>query len=245
MKKRTNKINLQEIFLELQKEMVLNLSGNRKIIMHSVAKGDASELNWINMLNKYLPRRYKVDKAFVLDHEGTLSEQIDLVVYDHQYSPFLFHRDGAIYVPAESVYAIFEVKQSVDKKVIEQAGDKAASVRKLKRTSVDIPHAGGKFSAREPFRILAGILSLGSDWKDPLGKRFEKTLNKLDEHQKIDLGCILEFGGFEVKYGSTIVVEKSGRGNALIFFFVRLLERLQELGTALAIDISAYAKVLG
>ena len=141
-----NKVDLKKIFLGLQEEMVSRLSTNREVITHPGTKGDASELKWIEMLNNYLPQRYKVDKAFVLDSEGARSEQIDVVVYDRQYSPFLFHEGGAIYIPSESVYAVFEVKQSLNKDAIEYAGGKVESVRKLKRTSVKIPHAGGTFS---------------------------------------------------------------------------------------------------
>ena len=143
-----NKIDLREIFLNLQSQMITKLSSNREIIKHPGTKGDASELNWIQMLNDYLPQRYKVDKAFILDSTGNLSDQIDIVIYDQQYSPFLFHQDDAKFIPAESVYAVFEVKQSIYKKYIEYSGKKIASVRSLKRTSIPIPHAGGKYEPK-------------------------------------------------------------------------------------------------
>ncbi len=238
-------MDLKKIFMNLQKQMISRLSANSKIINHPTAKGDASELNWIEMLNTYLPKRYKVDKAFVLDHEGTLSEQIDLVIYDHQYSPFLFNQDNALYIPSESVYAVFEIKQNINKDVIEYAGKKAESVRKLKRTSTSIRHAGGKFAPKKPFKILAGILSLGCDWKPPFSDGLKRVLNDLKEKQRIDLGCSLRSGGFEVKYSRRYVnFESSKCDDALIFFFLRLLDRLQKLGTVPAMDISKYGKVL-
>jgi hypothetical protein len=245
MRKRINKIDLKKIFMNLQRQMISRLSANSKIINHPTAKGDASELNWIKMLNTYLPKRYKVDKAFVLDHEGILSEQIDLVIYDHQYSPFLFYQDNALYIPSESVYAVFEIKQNINKDVIEYAGKKAESVRKLKRTSASIPHAGGRFAPKKPFKILAGVLSLGCDWKPPFGDGLEHVLNGLKEKQRIDLGCCLRSGGFEAKYnGRYIKLEKSEYNDALIFFFLRLLDRLQKLATVPAMDISKYGKAL-
>ena len=73
----------------------------------------AQPQNWLEMLNTYLPERYKADSAFVMDHRGRLSEQIDVVIYDRQYSPLLFKQDGVLYVPAESVYAVFDVKQDM------------------------------------------------------------------------------------------------------------------------------------
>lgn len=238
------KVNLENIFMNLQKQMIAKLSADKEIIIHPGTKGDASELNWLKMLDTYLPKRYKVDRAFILDSEGDLSEQIDIVIYDRHYSPFLFHQDNAIYIPSESVYAVFEVKQSINKEVIEYAGGKAGSARRLKRTSVPIPHAGGEYEPKEPFEILAGILALGSDWKPPLGNSFKKVLIGLDKFKRINLGCVLQSGGFEIEYEKKIRITKSENNEALIFFFMKFLERLQKLGTIPAMDISKYGKVL-
>jgi len=238
------RVDLKQIFMKLQNQMIAQLSANREIITHPGTKGGASELNWIEMLNTYLPERYKVDKAFILDSGGDLSEQIDIVIYDKQYSPFLFHQDGAIYIPAESVYAVFEVKQTISKEKIEYAGNKFASVRRLKRTSVPISHAGGEYKAKEHFKILSGILALESDWKPPLGSSLIKSLDSLNKPKRIDLGCVLRAGSFEVSYEPTVKLDKSKKENSLIFFFLKLLNLLQRLGTVPALDISEYGKFL-
>ena len=230
--------------MNLQKQMIAKLSANREILLHPGTKGDSTELNWMKMLAVYLPKRYKVDKAFVLDSNGDLSEQIDLVIYDQQYSPFLFNQDGALYIPAESVYAVFEIKQTMNRKTILYAGDKAQSVRRLKRTTSSIPHAGGVFKPKEHFEIVAGILCLESDLSPPFGAAFKNALKSLDVSQRINLGCVLKRGGFEITYGKSIVIKKSDDYDALIFFFLRLLTSLQRLGTVPAMDISKYEKVL-
>jgi len=241
---KNNKIDLRAIFMKLQEQMISKLSTDGLAISHPTAKGDASELNWIDMLDKYLPKRYKVDKAFVLDFEGSLSEQIDVVVYDRHYSPFLFDQDGTKYIPSESVYAVFEVKQDLNKEAIEYAGRKAESVRRLKRTSVTIPHAGGKFRPKEPPEIIAGILTLGSSWRMPFAGKLKNTCSKLNGWQEINLGCSLQCGAFEADYGEIFKVKTSKSQDSLIFFFIRLLGRLQAVGTIPAIDISEYGRVL-
>src|SRR5215469_2344855 len=96
-----NRLNLRNIFLRLQQQMIATLQAEREIIQHSGTKGASTELRWLKMMQSYLPRRYCVDRAFVLDCDGSLSEQIDTVIYDRQYSPFLFNQDEAKYVPAE------------------------------------------------------------------------------------------------------------------------------------------------
>lgn len=239
-----NKIDLRQVFMKLQEQMIAKLATDGSVIRHPTTKGDASELNWIDVLSRYLPERYSVDKAFVLDCEGTLSEQIDVVVYDRQYSPFLFNQDNAIYIPSESVYAVFEVKPSLSKQVVEYAAQKAMTVRRLKRTSIPIPHAGGQYRPKKPFDIIAGVLTLTSDWKPGLGSSLISVCTGLNSMEQIDLGCCLRCGGFDLRYGSKVKIEKSGQDEALIFFFLRFLQRLQGVGTTVAMDISKYAAVL-
>jgi hypothetical protein len=51
-----------------------------------------------------------VATAHVVDRLGAFSEQIDVAVFDRQYSPFIFYYQGQTIIPAESVYAVFEAK---------------------------------------------------------------------------------------------------------------------------------------
>jgi len=243
MSQQQNKVDLKRLFMRLQKQMIDRLQTHKEI-PHTTTKGDASELNWIEMLRTYLPIRYAVDKALVLDSDGNLSEQQDVVIYDRQYSALLFDQDDAMFIPAESVYAVFEVKPTINKGHIEYAGRKVQSVRILKRTSAIIPYVEGEYSPKKHFEILGGILALSSDWQPALGKPFEKALSGIDKSERLDLGCVLQAGGFEVHYDDPLGVEKSAEEEALIFFFLRLFARLQSLGTAPAIDVSEYAKVL-
>ena len=60
----------------------------------------------------YLPHRYQAETAHVVDSRGAFSQQIDVVVFDRQYSPFIFKFQRQTIVPAESVYAA--VKEYVD-----------------------------------------------------------------------------------------------------------------------------------
>ena len=241
----TDRIDLKTIFLSLQKQMIENLSSDREIIFHPSAKGDASELNWIEWLRLYLPKRYSVDKAFVIDSKNHFSQQLDLVIYDRQYSPFVFNQNNAIYIPAESVYAVFEVKQEINKEYMIYAGDKIKSVRELNRTSAPIIHAGGKIDVPKlPFRIIGGILTLSSGWVDVFGERFINILKEYKENSQVDIGCVLEKGSFIVDYNNGFSVNKSSKEEALIYFFLNLLIQLQNLGSVPAIDIFLYAKVL-
>ena len=81
--------------------------------------------------------------GMVIDCEGNVSEQIDIIIYDALYTPFVFNKDGVKLIPAESVYAVFEAKQdAAQNDNIKYAGQKVETVRRLKRTSTKIVNAG-------------------------------------------------------------------------------------------------------
>lgn len=218
------------------------MGASQAALTHPGAKGEASETNWIEMLQKHLPHRYRADRAFVIDSNGKSSDQIDVVIYDRQYTPLLYNQDGQMFVPAESVYAVFEVKQNLDKAHIEYAGIKAASVRRLHRTSARIAHAGGQYQPREPFPIMAGILTYQSSWSPPFGEALKEVLQSRSKMEQLDIGCAVAHGAFEATYqDGDFVGHSTHEGElGLVYFFFRLLERLQCLGTVTAIDYNTY-----
>src|SRR5436305_796688 len=149
---------LQRAFASEQSCLVAKLRSSDRIV-HDGDRGEVNEQYFIDVLRHYLPNRYTVHKASILDSDGQISDSIDVVVYDRQYTPTLLDSDSHRYVPAEAVYAIFECKPKINKYYLEYAGEKAASVRRLKRTSVAIPHAGGSYPPKPLFDIITGILA--------------------------------------------------------------------------------------
>ena len=238
----SEKRKLTELFAALQKEMIAKADFSTAV-NHPVDKGDNSEANWINWFNTYFPQRYRAVKATVFDSRGNMSDQIDIVLYDAQYSYLGFNENDILYVPAESVYAVFEVKQILNKGNMEYAGEKAESVRKLYRTSTEIPYAKGKYPPKQLHRILAGILVIESGWKSPYSKPFKKCIDAYSEMQQIDCGCILTEGSFFYDYEKG-VLNTSIKEEALVYFFLNFLILLQDIGTVPAIDLAEYAKVL-
>jgi hypothetical protein len=247
-------IDLAEVFRRVQQEMLSQLAVGR-MFEHASASGAASEHHWIELFNRYLPQRYRAAPAFVVDHTGSRSRQIDIAIFDNLYSPLLFPHDSGIHIPAESVYAVFEVKPTFSRQWLRDAFTKAESVRALRRTSVPIISGGNHRARITPRPILAGLLATGSVWTPGT---FEANLRPALKDAPLDLGCCLEQGSFET-IGKTI--RKSARAvsrrthparrirvsqpsESLIFFILRLLDRLRAMGTAPAADLMQYARGL-
>jgi len=242
----TNRTSLATLMDGLQQRLVQALTHGRDVLPHPTEVGDNAELQWIEMLTDFLPKRYATAKAFVLDVNGTTSDQLDVVIYDQQYSPQIFKNpNGTVYVPAESVYAVFDAKQDLDRDNILYAAAKVESVRRMERTSAPIPHAGGTYEPKEPPRILGGILALGSDWSPALGEPLLKAVRDTgDDLTRLDIGCAAGAGAFRVMAGVEIVLETwDDPAGTLVWFVSRLLAMLQAMATVPAIDISRWADV--
>jgi len=233
---------LREAFATEQECLIPQLKSSNRIV-HAGDRGEVNEQHFIDFLRKYLPNRYTVEKAIVLDSEGNVSQSIDVVVFDRQYTPTLLDNDKHRYVPAEAVYAVFECKPTIDKGYLEYASDKAASVRKLKRTSVDIYTASGKIPAKQHFEIVAGILAIDVDWKDGFGESFREIHEKLPQEGAIDCGFAATGASFDTFAGPGAYTFGPPE-NALAHFAFRLLWKLQSLATVPAVDWMAYANQL-
>lgn len=238
----TRYFNLGKAFRARQQQLESDLGFGRTVLAHPGTLGDATELDWRGTLSEFLPRRYGVAKAFVIDAEGKMSQQLDVVIHDRHYSPLLFEVGGAHFIPAESVYAVFEIKQTLSKQHIEYAGEKIASVRELRRTSVAFGTATGEAEPQKPKRILGGLLALQSDWNPPFGQSLVNSLTASQPDHLVDFGCVLEAGTFETEDPAqpSQLWSSDDPTTSLIFFTLRLLRRLQAMATITAIDYAAY-----
>lgn len=266
-----SKVDIKMLFGGLQNQMNSQLNTNREFVTHPGSKGDALENAWIEWLKKYLPNRYCVDKAIVIDHEGNTSQQMDIVIYDNWFTPFIFNQNGFYYIPAEGVYAVFEVKPDIQgnvgvKSYIEYAGEKIESVRVLKREAASFINGGTKIDPRPLTKIVGGILCSTNSFTHENNNTIEKHLKALDSLKSIDLGCIADYGSFYVDYNPNEEIKLVGQDAYLEFyskrkfnklkfsaadhsfvtFFMQLTRYLQQaIGTIPAINLNAYLKNIG
>ncbi len=234
---------LPELMKGLHDRVSQELQTARAAIGHSGEKGDGSEKVWQQLFKTYLPTRYAVDKAAaVMDSNGDFSDQIDVVLYDRQYSFLIFELQGVKVIPAEAVYAVFEAKQEINAANVKYAQDKTASVRKLHRTSAEVMTIDGLRRAT-PQPILAGFLAFDNGWKsDEADKHLTKALANDQGDGRLDIGCVAAYGTFGCQGADC--QNSIQHDKAVTSFLLDLITKLQKIGTAPAIDMEAYAKWL-
>ena len=115
-------------------------------------------------------------------------------------------------------------------------------VRRLYRTSLPIPHAGGTYPPKALPHIMGGLLTVESDWKPPLGQSLLEALDKGLGERRLDIGCVAAHGMFACDAQGCHGV--SPHAKAATAFLLELIARLQSSATAPMIDVRAYAKWL-
>lgn len=146
-------------------------------------------------------------------------------------------------IPAESVYGVFEAKQSINAKHIGYEQEKVSSVRLLHRTSLPIPYAKGTYPPKPLIPILGGILAFESDWKPAFGQPLNDALSGAMNGGRLDLGCIAAHGHFSFNQ-ETNKYENFPEGKPATAFLFKLISQLQFSGTVSMIDVQAYAQWL-
>jgi hypothetical protein len=226
------KIDIKKLFIALDEEMHLKLSSKIDEIYHPTSKGHESELNWIGLLRAYLPERYTVDSGFVVDCEGRISEQIDIIIYDRHFTPFIFRGENVVYIPAEGVYAVFEVKPHFDNENYHYAVKKLKSVKTLKRTSAIFGHILGE-NKKKLFNIIGGILT--NEMKSAKG------FDNIKINSELSIILSLDYG---IKIINSKSIEMQTNKPILAFFLLKLIEILRGLGSVPALEVNEYLRFI-
>ena len=107
------------------------------IFSHHGLKGQGNENVLRDLLSQFIARRFAVGTGVVIDHEGGVSRQCDIVIYDNHLYPSLLSMTSMHLYPVDLVYATIEVKTTLTSEETDDALEKLASVRRLK--IIDIP----------------------------------------------------------------------------------------------------------
>lgn len=139
----------------------VNLLGRRLILEFDGASaagtpgliGDSREGPARTAFDALLPGGAAVGTGLVIDSDGGVSNQQDIVVYERDISPVYSINNVAssTYFPVEGVVAVGEVKSALGQRELEDAFAKIASVKRLRRHSVPEPSLGTMIAPYRPY----------------------------------------------------------------------------------------------
>ena len=116
-----------------QHKMSAAIDQIRHSVPHAGETGNLVERVIRNQLLEVLPEKVGVSNGFVVDSQGSVSRQMDIILYDRPSTPRIFTSDGAQMFPVESTYACGEIKTDMDSKQLIDSFEKSLSYKKLVR----------------------------------------------------------------------------------------------------------------
>lgn len=112
--------------------MLSTRKGQGEIIGHSLEKGLGNEEALRQLLRSFLPKKFAVAKGKVINSEGQLSNQVDVIIYDALNCPTLFTDEVFNQIiPIEGVYAAIEVKTTLTNTKMREAFENLNSIHNL------------------------------------------------------------------------------------------------------------------
>ena len=132
--------------------------------------GDEGEENWAKILRDWLPSTYHVvTKGQIINNEGELSPQVDIVVLYPTYPPFLLNKKKYL---ADGVAAAFECKLTLKKRDIYKAMSNSARIKRLIHSDKGTPYK----ELTSP--IIFGLLAHSHSWRNYR----DQVIDIIDDH---------------------------------------------------------------
>jgi len=60
------------------------------VVKHGTTLGSSREYIWKSLFERIVPKKFNIDRSvFIIDSYGNISKEVDLAIYDEQYTPYI------------------------------------------------------------------------------------------------------------------------------------------------------------
>ncbi|GGE35359.1 hypothetical protein GCM10011391_12610 [Pullulanibacillus camelliae] len=96
-------------YLETEKSLISQL--NFDLPNHGLTLGSFREEIWKQLFEQLVPKKYVIEQSvFLIDSKGSVSKEVDLVIFDEMYTPYIFRNGRIKFIPIEAVAAVVQSK---------------------------------------------------------------------------------------------------------------------------------------
>lgn len=149
---------------------------------HQPTTGSYREHVWKALFEQVIPRKFCIDQGvFILDSEGNISAEVDLAIYDEQYTPYIFNYGKMKFIPIEAAAVVIQCKSNrLRKKELEPWVTSIKALRtspsSVTRTAMDLMFTSPKTqSSTRPIRILCTTKK--DNISDSIASMFDLTIS--------------------------------------------------------------------
>lgn len=187
---------MKEVLECLGKELAAKLQEYDAFSKHNGEKGERRENAVAGVMERFLPRKFRIATGEVVSVKGVTSRQIDILIYDCLHSPVLCDARDTKIVPAESVYAAIEVKPNLNRlNDLHAALDNIRSTKSLPRNAI-LPSHGGHHHYHGPSEnppVYGAIITYGEHWDAKrLGDEMASYCSRWPREHWVDQICVCD-----------------------------------------------------
>lgn len=108
---------------------------------HRPSRGFAREYVLKELLRQYLPQKLAIGSGIVISTDGSVSKQLDIVIYDATNTPIMYGAGDLQIFPVECVYAVIEVKSFLNSGELSKSIENVRSVKSMRKIAY-VPQQG-------------------------------------------------------------------------------------------------------
>jgi hypothetical protein len=124
-------MNIQDAFKSIEARLKADLSEARASLSHALSKGAANEEAAKILLRSRLPRNLDISTGFLIDCDGNISKQLDIIIHDAAKTPILYELAEVRIIPVECAYAVIEVKTDLTSAALNLCIENMRSVKSM------------------------------------------------------------------------------------------------------------------
>ena len=175
--------DIKENYLKMERELVTQL--NYDVTNHQLTAGSHREEVWTDFFRRIVPKKFNITRSvFIIDSNQNVSNEVDIAIYDEQYTPYIFNYGLIKFIPVEAVAAVVQCKsRNLNPEDLEEWAD-SIDVLKTSNDSIirlatyvhigKLQEEGSRNSAiqtaTKPIKILCYIPDKKSDTDDSKGR---------------------------------------------------------------------------
>ncbi len=124
--------NIKDNYEYLEKSIVNQL--NLKVDNHYLTAGYNREKIWLDLFRQIIPMKFAIKQGvFLIDANRTLSNEVDIAIFDEQFTPYIFNYGNIHFIPIEAVAVVVQCKSKTVNN--SSANSWATNIEKLKSTT--------------------------------------------------------------------------------------------------------------
>jgi hypothetical protein len=101
--------NIKDNYEFLEKSIVNQL--NLKVDNHYLTAGHNREKIWLDLFRQIIPMKFALRQGvFLIDAKGSVSNEVDIAVFDEQFTPYIFNYGNIQFIPIEAVALVVQCK---------------------------------------------------------------------------------------------------------------------------------------